>query len=124
MTDLKRSKPGCYVLSGFVPTETLLQHAKGFEEDGSVTGKDLSSELAFYMQETGMMAYAAEALVNFIANEPDHPDRMMAIQIRDQMQSDRQTKPTYRKPEHFASAHDEGLAIAVVIDDRFWTEDW
>ena len=116
--------PGCYVLSGFIPTERLLAFARDFEPDAALRGKPLSEAVGQHLQASGGMVLVAEGLVGFIAADSQHPDRPMAARILDQVRSDAATRETYRRPVHYVAAHEEGLAIAVAIDDRFWTEDW
>lgn len=66
----------------------------------------------------------ADLLLRDIAQNSDHPSQEIASRIVQQMDVDVATQDTYRKPLSYLSVSETGIAIAIAIDDRFWTAEW
>lgn len=49
---------------------------------------------------------------------------ILATRIFEQISDDLKTKPEYWKPVMYVAGTETGFAVAVTIDDRFWTDEW
>lgn len=85
-------------------------------------GRELSANITNYLDESGQIpALIADLLKHLSEQEP----RGTAARILEQIRSDLDEDPgNYRKPVHYIAGSADGLAIAIVIDDRFWTSGW
>ena len=117
--------PGLYVISGFMPHWTLQDNFPAFENSHGHTGRELSKSLAVHLQESGDVLNVVAELLKSIAGDSKHDDQEMAQRILQQIREDMsKNQDDFRKPVHYMGGNEEGLAIAVAIDDRFWTDEW
>lgn len=115
--------PGCYVLSGFVPHGELLSLVDLTNMEG-LTGKALGIAIAKFLHEHDRLRVLVDQLLRHIAGDPTHGDQIMAARILEQIEADQVVGTYYRKPCTYVTAHESGLAVAIAIDDRFWTAEW
>jgi len=116
---------GCKTLSGFLPHEVLQEFLQDrYAPPSHLTGKALSADYGRFLQENDLFRYLVKGLLENISCQDNHGSQDMASRILKQIESDQAAGPNFRKPLHYVSGTEEGLVIAIAIDDRFWTDEW
>ncbi len=117
---------GYKVLTGFMSNETLLAAFSDVKADGTLSGRQQARAIVEYLEESEKVTMIIAELLRFISADPSQEAYDTATRILSQIRADLDASDgrAYRKPVHYVAAADEGLAVAIVIDDRFWTEEW
>ena len=125
---IERNKqfPGYKVLTGFIPHQAFCDAYPGYDNQKPIDGRELTRDMVEFLQETDDVTSLVAGLLNFLANDSAHESHGIADKILNQIKSDLASSENgeYRKPVHYVAGADEGIALALVIDDRFWTDEW
>ena len=124
----RRQYEGCEVIAGFITLDALGEVLQEADPQcglpGQLTGKPLSAAYAKYFQDNNLTIILTIRLLWLATQAGHNKSRQVATRILNQIQLDQASNATVREPVIYVEGNEEGWAVAICIDDRFWTDEW